>query len=402
MQHSISNALTQLEQNHLKRVRRIVTSPQGALVQLQSNDHPTELLSFASNDYLGLANHPRLKAAFVEGIERYGVGAGASHLVSGHMSSHHDFEQQIAQFFEAESALLFSSGYAANLGILTALANREAVIYADKLNHACLNDGALLSRATFRRYGHLNLTQLRTMLIEDYQRDKNQTRVIATDAVFSMDGDIAPLSDLLLLAREFDAWLVVDDAHGFGVLGKQGRGSLDHCGIAITDYAKLVYMATLGKSAGIAGAFVVGTRDMIEWLVNRARPYIFATAMPPAQAYALSESLKLIQAGDALRANLYCHIQQLRDGLLSTLSQQLRGSLLPSITAIQPLLIGTSSDVLVISKALEAKGLWVPAIRPPTVPEGKARLRISISAAHSAVHVDHLLTALCAVVSSAQ
>jgi 8-amino-7-oxononanoate synthase len=376
----IGLALTTLESQHAKRKRRVVDSAQSPQIQVDGH----ERVSFASNDYLGLANHPLLKQAMIEGVERYGVGAGASHLVSGHMQAHHAFEEDAARFFGTEAALLFSSGYAANLGILVALADRESVIYSDKLNHACIIDGAHLSRATVRRYAHVDLEQLAALLHEDARVKPEQNRVIVSDAVFSMDGDIADIPQLLALARQYDAWLVLDDAHGFGVLGEGGRGSVSHCGLAHASYDKLVYMATLGKSAGVAGAVVAATRDVVEWLVNRARTYVFATAMPPAQAHTLRASLQLVATSDERRAHLR--------SLIATLQQW--PQLTRSQTAIQPLIVGENEPTLALAKALDEQGLWVPAIRPPTVPAGQARLRISLSAAHTMAQLQQLISAL--------
>ncbi|MBL8470262.1 MAG: 8-amino-7-oxononanoate synthase [Rhodocyclaceae bacterium] len=363
------------------RRRRMLESPCAAEVLAEG----AWRVNFAANDYLGLANHPALAAAAQAGIARWGVGAGASHLVSGHTAAHEALEQELAQFVGMDAALYFSAGYMANLGILPALAGRGDALFADRLNHASLIDAQQLSLATVRRYPHGDLAALTRLLESTPAKD----RVIATDAVFSMDGDIAPLAELAELARRYDAWLVVDDAHGLGVLGPQGRGSLAHCGVADP---RIVYMGTLGKAAGVHGAFVAGHALFVEWLLQRARTYIFTTAAPPLLAEAVRASIQLMRAGDALRARLAEHIAALRAGLAGT-----RWQLLPSDTAIQPVIVGTDAAAVELSAALWQRGLWVPAIRPPTVPEGTARLRISLSAAHTAEHLQSLIAALVAL-----
>jgi 8-amino-7-oxononanoate synthase len=373
------------------RTRRIVESAQGPRLTVEGRDY----LAFASNDYLGLANDPRLITAAKNAIDRYGIGAGASHMVSGHMAPHHELEIALARFMGMDSALYFGSGYAANLGILTSLAARGDHIFADKLNHACLNDGALLSNANFHRYTHGDLGKLRSLLavIDGDTRtgaDKNGSntarRLVVTDAVFSMDGDIADLPQLLKIAEEFDALLVIDDAHGFGVLGKTGRGSLEHFGLKSD---RIVYMATLGKAAGVYGAFVAGQRDAIEWILQTARTYLFSTATPPMIAAALIESLKIIDEDSARRTHLHQLIQ------FFTSSLKLKNCTLKfSETAIQPIIIGENNRTLYFADELKKRGIWVPAIRPPTVPSGTARLRVSLSAGHSKANVMKLIAAL--------
>jgi 8-amino-7-oxononanoate synthase len=374
----IQQQLSSLQSRGLLRRRRILESPQGAHVCVDGRDY----VAFCSNDYLGLANHPALVAAAVEGARLHGVGAGASHLVSGHSAAHEEFERAAARFVGMSSALLFSSGYLANIGVVSALMGREDEVFADKLNHASLNDAALLSRAKFTRYAHLDLAALERLLGASHARRK----MVATDAVFSMDGDIAPLPQILALCERFDAWLLVDDAHGFGVLGEHGRGSLSHFRLASE---QIIYMATLGKSAGVCGAFVAGAADVAQLLVNRARSYIYTTAMPPLLARALCTSLSLIEADDWRRRHLAELIAAFRKGL------DKRGwKLLPSDTAIQPLLVGENAAALAASAQLAQQSILVPAIRPPTVPQGTARLRVSLSAAHDAADVDRLLAAL--------
>ncbi len=339
-------------------------------------------LAFCSNDYLGLAHHPRLVAALQQGAEQWGAGAGAAHLVAGHFAPHQQFEAEFADFVGKPAALLFSTGYMANLGVVQALTGKGDTIYADKLNHASLNDGMLLSRADVRRYRHGDLAQL-AQLLENTGAGR---RLVVTDAVFSMDGDIAPLPELLALCERHDAWLLVDDAHGFGVLGEQGKGSLAHFG---SDSPRIIHMATLGKAAGVSGAIVAAEQVVIDTLINHAHSYVYTTAAPPALACALSESLRLIAAGSALRTHLQELITRLRSGLSG-----LPWQLMPSGTAIQPLLVGDNQQALHVSEGLRARGIWVPAIRPPTVPQGTARLRITLSAAHGAADVAQLVEAL--------
>ena len=362
----------------LLRQRRTVASPQSPHLVVDGKP----CLSFCSNDYLGLAYHPRLIAAFQQGAQQWGVGAGAAHLVSGHFEAHDQLEKQLAAFVGKPAALLFSTGYMANLGVVQALMGKGDTVFADKLNHASLNDAMLLSRASVKRYRHNDIAQLSTLLA---QTEKGR-KLICTDAVFSMDGDRANLPELLALCEAHDAWLLADDAHGFGVVGAQGRGSLSHFGL---DSPRIIYMATLGKAAGVFGAFVAAEQLVIDALVNSARSYVYTTATPPALSVALLESVRLIEQGDAMRAHLQSLIAQLRAGL-----QGLPWALMPSDTAIQPLLIGENKAALDLSMALRGRGIWVAAIRPPTVPTGTARLRITLSAAHSVADVHRLVEVL--------
>lgn len=379
----LAQALARRRSDGLARVRRTVVSAQGPRLLVDGR----ELLAFASNDYLGLAAAPELVDAACDGAHRYGVGAGASHLVTGHTEAHAVLEAELAAFVrpcDGARALLFSSGYLANVAILTALAGRADAIFGDRLNHACLNDGALLSRAAFERYAHCDTAALEARLDATPAR----RRIIATDAVFSMDGDIAPLAALADIASRRDAWLVVDDAHGFGVLGN-GRGSLAECGLT---GERIVYMGTLGKAAGVAGAFVAAHPVVIETLIQTARSYIYTTAAPPLTAVALRASLALIAAGDARRARLAELIAAFRRE-----ASELPWKLLPSRAPIQPLVLGDAATAVAASAALEERGVLVPAIRPPTVPAGTARLRISLSAAHTLDDVAALCDALRAV-----
>jgi 8-amino-7-oxononanoate synthase len=364
----------------LARTRRTLQTAQAPHVVVDGR----AMLAFASNDYLGLANEPRVVAAMREGAARFGTGAGASHLVCGHQAPHAALEAALADHVrpcDGARALTLSSGYLANLAIVTALADRDADIFADKLNHACLNDGALLSRAHFVRYPHADVDALRARLASSRAR----TKLIVTDAVFSMDGDVAPLASLLELADVHDAWLVVDDAHGFGVLG-DGRGSLADAGVASV---RIVYMGTLGKAAGVSGAFVCAHPMVIETIVQTARPYVYTTAAPAALACALLASLAIIRDDAPRRAQLAARIAQFRDG-----AHGLRWAVPESRTPIQPVIVGAPADAMALAQRLWDAGLWVPAIRPPTVPAHTARLRVSLSAAHSEDDVARLLAAL--------
>ena len=361
----------------LRRQRRIIEGPQAAEVVANGK----RLLSFASNDYLGLANHPRLIAAMQQATQTVGVGSGASHLITGHHALHETLEQALARFVGLPAALLFSTGYMANMGVVAALMGRDDAVFADKLNHASLNDAVVLSRAEFKRYPHQDLAALESLLANSRARRK----LVLVDAVFSMDGDIAPLPELLALCERYDAWLMLDDAHGFGVLGEHGAGILEHFNITSP---RIIYMATLGKAAGVAGAFVAGEPVLINYLLQQARTYIYTTASPAPLAAALLEALNVIHDEPQRRA----HLRHLMT-ILKTYTPR-RWQWMPSETAIQPLLVGSNDEVLRLSEYLLTRGLLVPAIRPPTVPKGTARLRISLSAAHSEQDVHTLMNAL--------
>lgn len=372
--------LARLDEAGLRRRRRIVTT--SCRPELQLADRAAPVVAFCSNDYLGLAAEPTLASAAAGAAARWGVGAGASHLVSGHYAAHEALEARLAAFVGMDDALYFSTGYMANIGVMPALVGRGDAIFADKVNHASLVDGALLSRAELIRYPHCDLAALEARLAAS----EAPRKLIVTDSVFSMDGDLAPLPELLVLAEAHRAWLLVDDAHGFGVLGPQGRGSLAHFGLGSP---RLILMGTLGKAAGVAGAFVAGSRDVIEWLINTSRSYIFTTGAPPLLAETLLTAVDLIEHGDTRRAHLAALIARFKAGLRLS-----RWQLLASDTPIQPVVIGDNHETLAVSRALDAEGLWVPAIRPPTVPKGAARLRITLSAAHSVEQVDRLVAAL--------
>ncbi|MEZ7883549.1 MAG: 8-amino-7-oxononanoate synthase [Brachymonas denitrificans] len=383
--------LDRLAGEGLQRRRRVVQMPCGPEQRLAGQQD--ELLSFCSNDYMGLAQHPVLIQALAEGAQRWGAGSGASHLVSGHMQVHEDLENAFARWQQAHipqaQGLLFGSGFMANMALMTALGDGNTTILADKLNHASLIDGCRLAKAEVRRYPHGDVQQLERLL----QRCSTPVKLIVTDAVFSMDGDIADLPALLRLAEAYDAWLVIDDAHALGVLGAHGHGSLEHFGL---HSERLIWMGTLGKAMGVGGAVVVAHETIIDWLVQRARPYIYTTGMPPALAQALLASMVLVESeeGMARRAHLQALIGRLRAGLAALLPAHPHWSLPESSTAIQPLVVGSNAEALRLSAALERAGIWVPAIRPPTVPAGTARLRFTLSAAHTGEQLDRLLGVL--------
>lgn len=354
-----------------------------------------ELLMFCANDYLGLAAEPALAEALAEGARRWGGGSGASPLVSGHSAAHQQLTGTLAAWFAPHipqaRALSFCTGYMANLAVITALGDAHTAIFSEQLNHASLIDAARLAKAQVTRYGHRDVAGLRQLLAASTARVK----LIVTDAVFSMDGDLAPLPELLALADEFDAWLVVDDAHGFGVLGAGGRGTLEHFGL---HSERLILVGTLGKAAGLAGAFVVAHATIVDYLLQAARSFIFSTASPPALEHALLTSLALIEGpvGRARRTQLVALQAQLRAGLTALIDRhpRLGWRLADSATPIQPLIIGGNAEVMALAAALEAAGLRVPGIRPPTVAAGTARLRITLCGSHSAADVHTLLTAL--------
>lgn len=362
----------------LYRQRPLLESPQGPEVVVDGQ----RLLAFCSNDYLGLANHPEVIAAWQAGAERWGVGGGASHLVIGHSSPHHAVEEALAELTGRPRALLFSTGYMANLGTITALVGQGDTVLQDRLNHASLLDGGLLSGARFSRYLHNDAASLANRLGK-----ATGNTLVVTDGVFSMDGDLADLPALAGVARARGAWLMVDDAHGLGTLGTQGGGIVEHFGLGIEDVPVLI--GTLGKACGTAGAFVAGSEELIEALVQFARPYIYTTSQPPALACATLKSLELLRRETWRREHLAALIRQFRQG-----AEQMGLQLMDSPTPIQPILIGDSAQALKLSRMLRERGLLVTAIRPPTVPAGSARLRVTLSAAHSEAQVQLLLNAL--------
>ena len=378
----LRQVLAQRQAQQLYRRHRIMDSPQQPVMQVNGKT----MLTFCSNDYLGLANHPAVIKAFQQAANQYGVGSGAAHLVNGHSRLHQQLEEALAEFTKRERALLFSTGYMANLGLTTALAERHDTVYQDRLNHASLLDAAQLSGAKLVRYPHNDIEQLAKRM----RAQASGQQLIVTDGVFSMDGDTAPVKALAALAKQQEAWLIVDDAHGFGVLGATGAGLLEAEQLEPED---AVLMGTLGKAIGTAGAFVAGSNDLIEYLIQTARPYIYTTAQPPAIAAASLASLQLIQTETWRRDWLNELIQIFRQG-----AKQLGLALMPSATAIQPILIGENAQALAISQQLETMGILITAIRPPTVPVNTARLRITLSAAHTQQQVEFLLNALNQVV----
>ena len=376
---NLSAQLTERQSQQRFRQCKTHDSPQGATLIHQGKRY----LNFSSNDYLGLANHPQVKAAFIKAAEQYGVGSGSAHLVCGHQREHQALEEELAAFTGREAALLFSTGYMANLGVINALVGRGDAVFEDRLNHSSLLDGGLSSGARFQRYRHNNVQDLQRLL----QQSECTKKLVVTDAVFSMDGDLAPLPELAHVCQHQHAALMVDDAHGFGVLGQHGAGSTQH--FALTPNQVPIYMATLGKAIGTFGAFVAGSQELIDFLTNFARPYIYTTAMPPALAAATRQSLTLLQTEAWRREHLQQRIQQLRTGLTAQGWQ-----LIPSTTAIQPMVLGDEAKTLALSQALAERGFWVTAIRPPTVPVGESRLRITLTASHSAAEVNRLLEVL--------
>lgn len=382
---SLLHKLAKLDEQSLTRHRRIVETPCAPRVVVGGR----QMLAFCSNDYLGLAAHPRVVAALREGAELYGAGSGASHLICGHSVAHQLLEDRLAEFLgphlESARALSFSTGYMANLAMLTTLgADDDAEIFSESLNHASLIDGARLARAQVKVYPHADLETLAALLAASTSANK----VVVTDSVFSMDGNLAPLPEMLALCEQHDAWLVIDDAHGFGTIGAHGRGALEHFKLRSPN---LVYMGTLGKAAGVGGAFVAAHASVIELMIQRARPYIYTTAAPPALAHALLASIDIIGGDEG--ASRRAHLQK----LIAQLNEELklrRWKRMVSSTAIQPIVIGGNEEALRIGAALYGKGIWVPAIRPPTVPVGTARLRVTLSASHTQEEVAQLTAAL--------
>ncbi|OMG67826.1 8-amino-7-oxononanoate synthase [Stutzerimonas balearica] len=363
---------------HLYRQRPLLASPQGPEVVVDGQ----RLLNFCSNDYLGLANHPEVIRAMQDGVAKWGVGGGASHLVIGHSGPHHELEEALAEFTGRPRALLFSTGYMANLAAVTALAGQGDTVLEDRLNHASLLDAGLLSGARFSRYLHNDAESLGKRL----GKAEGSTLVV-TDGVFSMDGDLAELPALCAQARRHGAWMMVDDAHGFGALGASGAGVVEHFGLELDDVPVLV--GTLGKAFGTAGAFVAGSDELIETLIQFARPYIYTTSQPPAVACATLKSMELLRSEGWRREHLQRLVARLREG-----AAQIGLTLMDSPTPIQPVLIGDSARALRLSALLRERGILVGAIRPPTVPAGSARLRITLSAAHSEAQLERLLQAL--------
>jgi len=374
--------LDDIARQGLYRSRRVIASPQSINLDIDGRN----VVNFCSNDYLGLANHSDVVNAFKAGVDRYGVGSGSAHLVCGHSAAHHALEEELAAFTGRDRALLFSTGYMANIGVISALLGRGDAVFEDRLNHASLLDGGLLSGARFKRYAHADVVNLGANL------DKAQgNKLIVTDGVFSMDGDFAPIDELAVTAKNHNAWLMVDDAHGLGVIGEQGGGILEYFGLSQQDVP--VLMGTLGKGLGTFGAFVAGSDLLIETLIQKARTYIYTTAMPAAVAEATRVSLKIAIEENWRRDKLKQLSERFRLG-----AEQLGLQVMPSASAIQPILIGDSQSAVDISNALLNAGFLVSAIRPPTVPQGSARLRVTFSALHQELYVDRLLDALARII----
>lgn len=386
-QSELAQQLAEREQQHLYRRRKTLDSAQGAEVLVDGKT----CLNFCSNDYLGLASHPKLVEASIGATKKYGSGSGASHLVCGHSFEHHALEEELANFTGRDRALLFSTGYMANLGVMSALLGRKDSLFEDKLNHASLLDGAKISGAKMQRYRHNDVSHLQTLL---EKTPEAAHKLVAVDGVFSMDGDIAPLDQIAPLCRNHDAMLMVDDAHGFGLLGANGAGVAEHFGL---DQQQLpILMGTLGKSMGSFGAFVAGSEVLIETLIQHARTYIYTTALPPAVAAASRAAITLLTEESWRRQHVQGLCERFNQGL-ETLGLQT----VASDTAIQAIVIGDPAKTLAISEALLDQGLLVTAIRPPTVPRGTARLRITLTAAHKDEHVDRLLEGLAKVSNGA-
>ena len=383
IEQRFTDRLKQRQDKHLYRQRPLSFSPQQPQMQING----VHCINFCSNDYLGLANHPQIQHRLIEALQNQEVsyGSGAAHLVTGHHLQHHLLEDEIADWLGVERVLLFSTGFMANLAVLQTFAQKDDVILGDKLNHASLIDGALQSEADFKRYPHLDTKSLEKRL--KAAKSTNQQAMIVTDGVFSMDGDLAPLDKIQELAGRYNAWLIVDDAHGFGVMGEQGRGTLNH--FKLKPDANTLQIGTLGKAFGCSGAFVAGSNTAIEALIQFARPYIYTTASPQLNAVAVREALKIVKDADKSRQKLQSLIEKFRIG-----AKELGLTLWDSPTAIQPILLKNSETALQWSEALKQQGFWLAAIRPPTVPKNQARLRITLSASHTIEQVDTLLKAL--------
>ena len=382
-QEAWRKSLEQRTTSGLIRKHQVLESAQG--VDIQVDGKP--FLGFCSNDYLGLASHPDISEAAIKSIEAYGFGSGASHLVIGHHLEHELLEQELAAFTGRDRAMVFSSGYMANMALVSSLVNKSDLVLQDKLNHASLLDGGLLSGARFQRFLHNDMTSLEGYLSKFSQDPKIDKTLVVTDGVFSMDGDTANLSEMAKISRHHDALLMVDDAHGLGVLGKQGQGTIAAQGLSQKEVP--VLMGTFGKAFGTSGAFVAGSEQLIEYLSQVARPYIYTTAMPPSIAAATRKSLELIKAADSSRKQLQALITYFREKVSA-----LGYTLMPSETPIQPVVIGSSFQTMALAEFLKDKGILVGAIRPPTVPDKTARLRITLSARHSFAHIDRLIDAL--------
>ena len=381
--------LEKRKRQHRFRSRRIIKSPQQAEILIDDKN----VISFCSNNYLGLANHPQIKQATIDAIKKFGVGSGSAHLINGHSIAHHQLEEELAEFTGYPRTILFSTGYMANLGICQALIGNNDYVFEDRLNHASLIDGGLISGARFQRYLHNDVSSLQKKISKidktasEKPAKKQAEKLVLSDGVFSMDGDIANIPALAALCKTSNSWLMVDDAHGFGTLGQTGKGCLQHFSLTHTDVP--IYMATLGKAMGTAGAFIAGSDELIETIIQKARTYIYTTAMPAAIAEATRCSLNIIQNEPEHLQNLTSNISYFRN-----CCSQADLAIENSQTAIQPLLIGDEKKAVLISQQLFELGFLVTAIRPPTVPEGTSRLRITLSAKHNNEHINQLIETL--------
>ena len=383
---ALSRQLEQIKQDSLYRQRKTLETPQQPAIKIDGKQY----LAFCSNDYLGLANHPELIEAMASGSENWGVGSGGSHLVVGHQQAHHDLEQALADFVGYPRALLFSSGYMANIGTIRSLVGLPDETFHDQLNHASLLDGGWLSRAKLQRFAHNDYDDLQNRLVASRVSSADSKRLIVSDSVFSMDGEIADIPKLSAIAKQQDGWLMIDDAHGLGVLGESGSGVLSHWGLT-SDSAE-VYVGTLGKAFGCFGAFVAGSDLLIETLIQKARSYIFTTALPPALAVANLKALELVRKDQWRRDKLAELIEEFKAG-----AEELGLPLMPSNTAVQPLLYGSTEKTLQVSAALAEQGILISAIRPPTVPVGTSRLRVTLSASHTSEDVRKLIKVLAKI-----
>lgn len=379
LENKIKTFLKEQQATNRYRKRLVVSSPQGIEITVDGKKY----LNFCSNDYLGHANHPKVIEAFVSAAKLYGVGSGASHLINGHSEAHHRLEEELAEFVNRPRALLFSTGYMANLGVVSALLEKGDHVFEDRLNHASLLDAGLLSQARLQRYQHGDISDLQNKLVQS----KASTKLIVSDGVFSMDGDTANIRELAACASANNSWLMIDDAHGLGILGVNGAGLLEQENAAISDVQVLV--GTLGKALGTAGAFVAGDEDLVEFLIQKARSYIYTTALPPAVAEATRASLQLISSESWRREKLHDNIKYFAQS-----ARQVGVRVMPSESAIQPVLVGQVDAAVNISDKLKRQGILVSAIRPPTVPEGTARLRITLCAEHTQAQIDSLIDKL--------
>ncbi len=381
----ITEELKRLDGSGLRRSLKVVEGAQGPSVMIDGRSR----LLFCSNDYLGLAGHPLVKEAASEALQKYGMGAGASRLVSGSMAPHRELEERVKTFMGTEAALVFNSGYNANIGCITVLASRDTEIFSDRSNHASIVDGCVLSRAKVSRYKSSDAGSLERML----KRSTARRKLVITEGVFSMDGNIAPLKEIIALMDRYGAMLLLDDAHAVGTLGASGRGTLEHLGLA---HPSIIRVGTFSKALGVFGAFVAGSREAVELLISRARPFIYTTALPPSVSAAVIKALEIAEEGTELRARLRQNSDYMRDGLramgLDTLGSE---------THIIPVLVGSAQRAVEISAALFERGVFIQGIRPPTVPDGTARLRVTVSAAHSKEDLESALSAIKEVFTGA-